>query len=430
MALDWGWIWNNFKWAYFLGIIALILLGFFCGLNYFMIPVKMLDDHYWYVMCGITFSLIYLFATRFYNNLYPYRSTGSQINDYSQELMKDFFKSNITVKSPSKKKNLIIFEAESMELQMFGKYNKVHKLSMPIMTKYAERGSFYTNVLSQAYTTWSVASTFAVHCNMPFILPYAVGHNVLKFHLSDKHKCIGDFLHKAGYKLYSYLCNYFVGMFKEMMVEHHWQTYDKREHNFTYDMDMFNHLTNKVLPELATNKSKQPFVLHIANTDTHPIPYPLIDERCNVTVPDDYPRIMKSFSCYEQLVDKFLKKFEELGMEKDTEVVIYGDHYLMKGTTYGLTLTEPRYLNIFWPYREKYISKKRASIFDLGPTILDVLNIQYAPTFPFGNSLFKKDSGIVPNMKSYQMIFNIFSNEMKWKEPPKCGNYTGFCDNT
>lgn len=304
-------------------------------------------------------------------------------------------------------KNLLIFELESMENQILGRYNKWNPDSMPFVTKMTRNSTFFSMIVPQEYTTWSVASTFAVHCGMPMILPYTnMDGNTLKIHWSPMHHCIGDYLHNAGYKLYSMMTKEFVGGFRKMLELHHWVAQDENDHKFNRDYDVLQLIQNKMLPELA-KESNQPFALHIANTDPHPS-YPEVHKKCKLRVSRRYNIAMKLYDCYDQALEEFFMKFEQLGLHKNTVVLLYGDHPIM--WTKGMKVTEPRYLPAIFPYREVQEINRPITLYDLSHTLFEMLDLDIAPKFPYGSSLLGGVRGSPPSNTDFQVLFNIFKH--------------------
>lgn len=160
-----------------------------------------------------------------------------------------------------------------------------------------------------------------------------------------------------------------------------------------------------MLPQLA--KDPQPFALHIATTDTHPV-YPSLHKKCKLRVPPNYMITLKEFDCYDQVMEEFFNKFEQLGLHKNTVVIIYGDHPMM--WLNGLKVVEPRYLPIIIPYREVIEINRSISIYDLSHTIFDLLELDFSPKFPFGASLFGKTQGTVPKQDDFRFLFSLFRN--------------------
>jgi membrane-anchored protein YejM (alkaline phosphatase superfamily) len=244
------------------------------------------------------------------------------------------------------------------------------------------------------------------------------------FHLSPNLKCIGDYLSEAGYRLLSYQSNVFVGDFKKHMALHKYESKDFKDHQCRRDWDLFAKLESVVLPELEYEF--RPFVLHIANADCHAIPRYFVDQRCKKRLPQT-PSIVRSFDCVDQIVERFIVAFEKSSLFKTTDLLLYGDHVLMEGNYKHIKLHEPRALVLAWPYHEKRIITKPVSVYDLGPTILKLLGVKYAPVFPFGVDLFSNQTGNVPTVDDFQTIYDMFTSEMKWDRNVTCWGGKGFC---
>jgi phosphoglycerol transferase MdoB-like AlkP superfamily enzyme len=195
-----------------------------------------------------------------------------------------------------------------------------------------------------------------------------------------------------------------------------YQMQDSAEHHKVNDDTLFAWLEDSMLPILA-DKSQWPFVLLILNADTHP--GFRIGRGCNdYLIKHDYPLVYRSFTCLDQHLKHFMKRFREFGLDKNAEVVIYGDHLTMGNRK--PSISGQRNLTVFMPLRPKDNDWARAqfgrtmSYYDFAPTILDVLEIDYEPRFPFGESLFGEKPGQIPTVADlqfiYEMIFGTNSN--------------------
>lgn len=324
-----------------------------------------------------------------------------------------------------KKRNLMILEIESLEFSVLGPFSVQEKLMMPFTSSLVQKGTYFRNVISQPYTTWSVASMFCVQCNMPLLLQHVTAGDQGKFHLSPNHKCLGDFLNQAGFKLFSYQSNFFIGDFKKQLESHKWKCFDVHDHKFKRDWDLFNFVSDKVFNELENEE--KPFVLHIANSDCHAIPRYYVDGRCKKRLPGR-PAIIRSFDCVDQILENFFNKFEKSKLFDTTEVIIYGDHVLMSGNKKKMKMTEPRSLVISFPYRKKKLINKNVSLYDFAPSIMNILGVEYSPKFPFGSDLFSDQIGHPPDLNDFEIIYNVFTYEYKWDKNITCWNgQKGFC---
>jgi hypothetical protein len=299
---------------------------------------------------------------------------------------------------------------ESIEQGFVGRWNKNFPLLMPFVSNTVTRqGLLVTDIPNARYTCWSVASMFAIHCGMP-LLP----HRSLKrrdlFQLAQQHMCLGDFLSPLEFRLESYLTREFCCHFKEGLQMHKWNVYDETVHNITKDWDMVDHLLNNVIPSLKD--SKQPFVLHWANTDTHPWPDFFVDERCQDRVPE-YTQVGRSFDCLDQIIERLFQGIEKSGILETTDIFFYGDHILMvpERTLKGA----PRSLFFAIPTFPKQEMNKTATIWDYGPTILDILGVDYKPKFLFGRSIFGNESSRLLTSAEEAEIYKYFS-QLSWEK--------------
>ncbi|OHT17581.1 hypothetical protein TRFO_00830 [Tritrichomonas foetus] len=432
MAIDLNWCYEH----HFSLIIGLLfLVAFVLTLSFspcFNKKYRLISVHRYSITVITMLIFIYPFITTFYSYLFPFDEMD-ELPPAAKKLffrnLESFFNEPIHIES-DKTTNLIILEVESLEQQLLGRFNKFYPKSLPFLSNLSKRGVFVEKMESQRYTTWSVASLFTAQCNMPLLMTPTARYNSAKFHMLDQHRCVGDYLSKAGFNLVSYLCNIFIGHFKEHLQKHNWKVRDFNDHGYRLDWELFDYIGDNVIPNL-TKKENQPFVLHIANADTHPFPRWIVDKRCESRVPD-YPVMLQSFDCVDQILEKFLTKVEKSGILKNTEVVIYGDHILMGSLWKGAHILEPRYITLMLPYRNEQLITKVTSIYDLAPTFMDLVHAEYSPHFPFGMPLFSKHPGVVPSGAHLRFIYEYFSTAMKWnKDEIRCDNeHSGFCKKT
>jgi hypothetical protein len=345
----------------------------------------------------------------------------------STDLLIDFLRSpTIAASVPSRpaKPNLIILELESLENELLGPFNADYPTMLPFLSNYVRQGTHFRNVISQPYTTWSVASLFAVQCNMPLLLHHVQANDQGKFHLLPSLRCLGDYFFAAGYRLLSYQSNVFVGEFKKHLKLHHYDSRDYKDHRCRRDWDLFAAVESTVLPELAA--SPAPFVLHVANADCHAIPRYYVDRRCTTRLAGA-PAIVRSFDCVDQIVERFVKGFEASPLALTTDVLLYGDHVLMEGNYKQISLHEPRSLVLAWPYHERRTVDRPVTVYDIAPTVLRLLGVEYAPPMPFGADLFGNASGKVPSLDDFQTIYDLFTSEMDWDSNVTCWGGKGFC---
>ena len=404
----------DFKWAihyhpstfvlgFFVFIVFVIISYYRCG-----IPRNEEMKNFSFVISKpIIFTMLFVFML---NCIYGYYPLILNTNYFAPD-KEDFFSKienfyeaemHVSFKNPQKKKNLIIIEMESCEKDILGRFNTKFNKTMPFISSLTKNTTYVDFVGSSMYTEWSVAAMFASQCGFPLITGK---RNQGEFQLYKGHRCFGDFLNKLGYNLYSVETGHFVGNFARHLRMHHWQTEDITKHGFKYDMDTFRHVVSDVFPKL-----KEPFILHISNTDTHPFPGFYVDPRCKKRVPD-YPFPLQSFDCFDQILEEFYNSFKQSKFINNTEMIAFSDHVLMhKYKISGIEKDlKERSLNILIPTRPKKLIQKKASIYDLTPTFFDLIDVDYSPEFPFGKSILSNDIGTGVNKTYAKYIYDFFS---------------------
>jgi hypothetical protein len=68
------------------------------------------------------------------------------------------------------------------------------------------------------------------------------------------------------------------------------------------------------------------------------------------------------------------------------------------------------------------------SIYDVGPTILKLLGIEYEPKMPFGADMFSNATGRPPKTEDFQTIYDMFTSEMNWRKNVSCFGGIGTCE--
>jgi hypothetical protein len=349
------------------------------------------------------------------HNLNPFRddvleseSPQDANGEDARQRLKEFFASNMSARPRQKPKNLIILELEAVEKGLLGSFNPNYPKSMPFLSKLARESLLVTNISNEKYTTWSVASLFAIHCGLPLLFKAEKNGNKASFHLIREHKCLGDFLWLAGYNLYSYMTAIFMAHFKKSLLMHGWDARDQRNHNIEWDWDMLRHFEKSVIPMLE--RAPTPWAWHWANSDTHGFPAHRRDARCKDRVPE-YGPILQSFDCLDQHIERFFAMIQKSSIwNDDLEIFVYGDHLLMRGSAARLDLPEPRSMVAIMPRRPPGNITKGSSIYDFTHTIFDLGGVDYSPKFPFGESMLSDKRGPVPNDGAFRAIYRNFQN--------------------
>jgi phosphoglycerol transferase MdoB-like AlkP superfamily enzyme len=211
------------------------------------------------------------------------------------------------------------------------------------------------------------------------------------------------------------------------LSDHGFTLYDAVQSRAQSDMALFARLKNTILPDL-TDRSKWPFCVLVLNEDTH-FPFHVPPECDDYLAKEGYPWRYRSFTCFDHNLRKFMVALEERGLLDDAEVVIYGDHLAMGGTD---DLTEDRNLTVFFPLRpqnENWEQARRKQImtyYDLAPTILNMLNIDYSPPFPFGADIYGPNIGSYPSEDDLKVVYGLATGDPQATNV-ECHSQHGLC---
>ena len=377
------------------------------------------------LMSGVVSAAFLSFVSEKYDFLFPFRIKGLFSATNAGKILASFNTKYTATLEANKKKNLIMLEIESFETKLLGRFNPNYKDSMPFLSNLTKYVLHYPYIKSQPYTTWSAAGMFAVHCGFPLIVndvDWGVRGSE-NFESWTKLPCISDYLHILGYKQKAFCsgsCD--IMNMKGFLIDHHFETQDSKEHFIMHDLQLFDHILKKVLPDLVNDKT-QPFSLLILNTDTHPDFY--VDSKCsNVLV--NSPTVFRSFTCFDEGLKTFINGLEKLGINKDnTEFIIYGDHLTMGDMEpyYG----SDRTLSVLFPfYPKSSLENKTITYYDLAPTILQMLGVHYFPNFPFGLSIYSPETSSPPTLDDFKFLYNYLTGDVQYKNI-HCRFAKGFC---
>jgi phosphoglycerol transferase MdoB-like AlkP superfamily enzyme len=156
-----------------------------------------------------------------------------------------------------------------------------------------------------------------------------------------------------------------------------------------------------------------------------------VAQECNdYLAREGYPWVYRSFNCLDQLLQKFMARVESLGLANDTEVLILGDHQTMGNV--ASVLGAERNLTLFLPLRpqdrkwKQGHKKKMMTYYDIAPTILSMLNIEYYPPFPFGSDLFGPTVGQYASEQDLKVIYGLVTGDIDARGA-RCHTRSGLC---
>lgn len=312
-------------------------------------------------------------------------------------LLASYFGTKFHVTPPKNPKNLFLIHIECMEKQVIGIFNKYYPKVMPWLSNFLLNGTILTNLTMVGTEDFTVASIFTQHTNMPFISAHYKRGNI---YTTPDIFAVGDYLHAAGYKVDSY-CTALCSLFKFFRSHHY--TYHDYRNNFKNwdDYHSIQELVNKTLPNLA--KETKPWMFFFMNEGTHP--QFTIEKECLPMLNEEqksYPRALQAFSCFDYYIKMLFDKFFELGLDKTTEVIIYGDHQLYG---YWSFLPEPRQLLVAFPLQKQQNISKPTRMYDMAPTMLHLAGItDYQPKFPFGRNVFSDEVTVMPTVNDKHFL--------------------------
>jgi phosphoglycerol transferase MdoB-like AlkP superfamily enzyme len=214
--------------------------------------------------------------------------------------------------------------------------------------------------------------------------------------------CVSDYLSAAGYRCFASCTQYCSQGI--LYRRHKMAAIDATRHHARTDWPHWKFIQNELLPELM---QKQPFYLVMHSEDTHPSFY--LDPECLRRRPElkKWPSSMAAVQCSDLLIQGFMERVKELGLDKNSEVVLYGDH-LLWGTNGWYEDTQKRRLLMVFANQKYGWIEKRTTWFDVAPTLLDIVGIkEYQPPFPYGEIMFSEKNGTEPQDADKVYIQNI-----------------------
>lgn len=258
---------------------------------------------------------------------------------------------------------------------------------------------------------WSMAGMVAAQCSVPFFGDTRI-ENVKDFSI-NKLTCISDILKDYGYEQFFFTSGEkkFHHM-DQFYLSHGFQKiYDKTDYllngidrkNFgSFDQGLHDDiLLDQAFDKIKELSDKQtPFNVVLSTTDTHD-PYNYMSPSCKdsrkyIKNFEDhyYLRLRDSFKCTGKFISKFIKRLKKEGIFQNTLIVISGDHlapstknlepYLKKSEE-----NPEKNRRIFFKIINSTNEPRRdlMSHFDIGPTILNDLNILSLNQDKFGLGL-------------------------------------------
>ena len=328
-------------------------------------------------------------------------------------LMRNYFTTPVTAsfRPGIKPKNVIEIVLESFETQLLGDYNlKGFKKSMPFLSSMAKSGTHCPNSIMGPEIGWSIAGFFAAHCGLPMVSRAELRNRSPILKVVNKLKCAGDVLRYVGYdRLALYTGDGGYGGLKALLVRHGFEKFKDYENNIHIDK----HLVKRVaveLPQLMRNYKDhgRPFALMLGFEDTHPMFRVECAPRQDITGNE---RILNSCDCLDQDLQDLMQILKQNDVTpENTVIVIHGDHPMVLPFDKVLIGTQmQRNMSIIFPYRTQNLINKTVTIYDIMPSVLDELGIDYQPKFPFGRPVTDPEPGHHPKPSTIDYLWDYFN---------------------
>lgn len=318
-----------------------------------------------------------------------------------------------------KMKNLILFQIETFE------YAAITPTSMPFFTNLSKKYLYIDNIDSSIYTTWSSGGNLVTQCGIPHIITSLKWNSrrqdSMKYYL--KVNCMTDYLRTVGYASHSFAMKY-----DAIMDYNKWRDSKfNRTFDSNNDRELFDHMSTKGIDFLLNLSKHQNYVAMVYNQDTHRPQRPKSyckPENLNESLP------RQAYNCLDQEMRKFINRFLELEMYKDTVMVMYGDH-----TMFGTPFSTYRKLVMLFPGYEKRKFTSPLTYYDFAPTIYEMIGIRKIyPDLPFGRSMFSNKPPKNPTYQDLNVMFHFLYSELNIKARRtdfECHGYTGgLCNDT
>ncbi len=318
-----------------------------------------------------------------------------------------------------------IFEGKNLVLILAESFNPwgIHEEITPNLYKMKTTGYYFSNYYSPTFPSTTIDAEFAVNTDLVPSLDfgntaYEFSDNVFPQSLANLFKNKGYTANSFHNSIGSFYNRY---QFHEALGYDHF--YDSEElgievpsnfgYNWAKDVDLFDRSSTLILNE--TQQSQQPFLAYLITVSTHT---PYDDNRTGLQ--ENYEKVKEIVEADSQVqyylaaamdldqgIGLMMERFEEAGILEDTVFVLFGDHY-----SYGM------YHDIIWSYYSDYagdfhrihnvplliwtpgmedaeIIDNPCSQFEVFPTIANLFDLDYDPTYTVGNDIFNDEENII-----------------------------------
>lgn len=360
-------------------ISLLVLTGSICCFTFFYNPCAELG-HFFYMFRQKS-NYIEMKAT-------AYQNVGMRITPKSAPMIKA---------TPGK--NLVYIILESTE-NTFLDESKFPGL-LPHLKKFHQESQHFDNISMNPNATLTFGAMFSALTGS-YMTPIHLAHGVNQPwnpNIGSKMSSLSRILHQAGYKQYFLVgcSDNFAGTGEFMKDQHYdfvWSGIDKSLRNASYDFSVRDSVTYEQAWRFFQKaaEEKKPFNITLLTVDAHgPNGFYSPEEPA-------FPKNTTSNNLFNAMyasdvaLGKFLERIEQHPVYENTCVVITNDHDAHVYTNvHEILETNPNRKLIFLIKNSSvkdYAPDTEGRTFDIGPTILDAMNVQHDYLFPLGQSLY------------------------------------------
>ena len=303
------------------------------------------------------------------------------------------------------KKNIILVYAESLETLYFDQ--EIFGDIVPNIRSLSESAHSFTNLVQVRGTGWTIAGIVASQCGFPINISNHLASNSTIASIDKPYAdqaCLADILSEHGYET-TYMGGaplWFAGKDKflrthgyknilgyEALVQK-LEDSDYKSGWGVYDDSLF----DLALEELKSlEEAAQPYFLTLLTLDTHH-PRGLPSDSCTRLV-DNNDSMSNAIFCSDQLISSFVKEAMNIVDMDQTIIVLFSDHLSLRNTLWD-DLQENRMrrrlLFLIFDNKPVTVSDRRATHFDVAPTILEAAGFTESLEVGAGRSLFSPAS--------------------------------------
>lgn len=360
---------------------------------------------------------------------YFHRNDADKLLPYYQAVP-----AGLKLQADQPRKNIIMIYAESAE-ETFGKLSDGHA-TFKDMKELADSGLYFNNIAQAANTGWTIAGIVSSQCGVPLQPNGLFARN--KFETQTNFMpsavCLGDVLRNSGYNIafLSGASTKFAGT-DIFLREHGYNSIDGGENyqNQFTDYKNFWGLYDDTTFDLAEKQitglqgQGKPYFFAMKTLAGHfPTGFPT--RRCiNNLGPVEGESIRYSIKCTGYEIKNFLSKLQAAGQLENTLVVVMSDHLSMKSSAWGeLNQHERRnYFTVLGADQRKAVINKQAAMFDVYPTILELLGFTLNNhQAGIGISMLSDRKGLIEKLGAVKLDQIISYDrdlaQFLWSDPP------------